>query len=470
MTESTSASILIYLLQGLFRSRSPGSDNESVGTWQGSTSTLHPSSFQSSNAPLLRQPVAFGTSNAPAPIYNHAHGPAAPSQHYPPAQSSAERYHVPRTPHSSSKGKERERKKDKSKDPSRTGKERDKGSSLQAVSQTPYSPSNPGHFPPDAHKKKAFRVDYYSNDPSAGAAPYVTQEGPYGSTFRADVGERVTSHRSQSTTSQPPPQPSRSQTAQSSQEQQPRSSYYRYDYEKLRQNTPANRAKQAAPEASFSATPPPPPSSHHSATPNQSYYSTPPPTSSSNPDGHRHSSRSKKRKDTHMHPSDHLYPSAYPQYGDTQEPFPTDYTNSAPPPQYNHFPPSHSPSLAPPPRERRHKSRSHRHERDHAPPNPTPTYQHPSAHPQPPPQPQPPPRPEAPVRVCRTLTLLIEDKRDNDGDDSMLTEVRVPLRQMGGGEAGFWADAQDVTNELQNGPSRIDGETTTSILGLQTTE
>ena len=72
--------------------------------------------------------------------------------------------------------------------------------------------------------------------------------------------------------------------------------------------------------------------------------------------------------------------------------------------------------------------------------------------------------------MCRTLTLLIEDKRDNDGDDSMLTEVRVPLRQMDGGEVGFWADAQDVTNELQNGPSRIDGETTTTILGLQTTE
>ena len=63
--------------------------------------------------------------------------------------------------------------------------------------------------------------------------------------------------------------------------------------------------------------------------------------------------------------------------------------------------------------------------------------------------------------MFRTLTLLIEDKRDNDGDD---TEVRVPLRQMNGGETGFWADAQDVTNGLQNDPSRIDGETTTTIL------
>ncbi|KAI0743362.1 hypothetical protein C8Q80DRAFT_1106499 [Daedaleopsis nitida] len=60
------------------------------------------------------------------------------------------------------------------------------------------------------------------------------------------------------------------------------------------------------------------------------------------------------------------------------------------------------------------------------------------------------------MRVCRVLTLLIEDKRNGDGE-SMLTEVRVPLRPMDGGEVGFWVDAQEVTEELQKGPSRIDG-------------
>ncbi len=62
--------------------------------------------------------------------------------------------------------------------------------------------------------------------------------------------------------------------------------------------------------------------------------------------------------------------------------------------------------------------------------------------------------------MCRVLTLLIEDRRNSgfgDDGDGMLTEVRVPLKN-DGDDDGFWADAQDVTNELQNGPSRIDGE------------
>ncbi|TFK81496.1 hypothetical protein K466DRAFT_440083, partial [Polyporus arcularius HHB13444] len=50
----------------------------------------------------------------------------------------------------------------------------------------------------------------------------------------------------------------------------------------------------------------------------------------------------------------------------------------------------------------------------------------------------------------------IEDKRGGDAD-SMLTEVRVPLKQVDGGDVGFWVDAQDVIEELQKGPSRIDG-------------
>ncbi|KAI0768811.1 hypothetical protein BD413DRAFT_436433, partial [Trametes elegans] len=49
----------------------------------------------------------------------------------------------------------------------------------------------------------------------------------------------------------------------------------------------------------------------------------------------------------------------------------------------------------------------------------------------------------------------IEDKRHPECEN-MLAEVRVPLKQTDGGDEGFWADAQDVSEELQKGPSRID--------------
>ncbi|KAH8073004.1 hypothetical protein BXZ70DRAFT_902932 [Cristinia sonorae] len=55
--------------------------------------------------------------------------------------------------------------------------------------------------------------------------------------------------------------------------------------------------------------------------------------------------------------------------------------------------------------------------------------------------------------VLRVLTLLIEDTRTNP-PDCLLAEVRVPLRDAG---EGYWADAKDVCDELQIGPSRIDG-------------
>lgn len=58
-----------------------------------------------------------------------------------------------------------------------------------------------------------------------------------------------------------------------------------------------------------------------------------------------------------------------------------------------------------------------------------------------------------PTLVLRILTLLIEDMRMNP-PDNLLTEVKVPLKEAGD---GFWADAKDVCDELQIGPSRIDG-------------
>ena len=59
------------------------------------------------------------------------------------------------------------------------------------------------------------------------------------------------------------------------------------------------------------------------------------------------------------------------------------------------------------------------------------------------------------MRTVRVLTLLIEDRRSGE---EMLAEVRVPLRPADPGDEGMWADAQEVSEELQRGPSRIDGE------------
>ncbi|EIW62583.1 uncharacterized protein TRAVEDRAFT_114964 [Trametes versicolor FP-101664 SS1] len=47
----------------------------------------------------------------------------------------------------------------------------------------------------------------------------------------------------------------------------------------------------------------------------------------------------------------------------------------------------------------------------------------------------------------------MEDKRNPD-DEQMLAEVRVPLKSADSGDEGFWADAQEVSEELQKGPSR----------------
>ena len=171
-----------------------------------------------------------------------------------------------------------------------------------------------------------------------------------------------------------------------------------------------------------------------------------------------------------MYPTDNVYPSPQPSYGDTYD-FPQDtYFSPAPthdPHYYVHTQPTHgpayaaSPSPAPaPPKEKRHKSRSHRH-REPPPPqqySPSTTY---VPTPVPAPAPQTIPQPQPSTRVVRILTLLIEDKRQHhwhdDEDESLLTEVRVPLRPADPGDTGMWADAQEVSEELQKGPSRIDG-------------
>lgn len=51
------------------------------------------------------------------------------------------------------------------------------------------------------------------------------------------------------------------------------------------------------------------------------------------------------------------------------------------------------------------------------------------------------------------LTLLINDIRSGV-DDHQLAEVRVPMTEK---EDCFWANSLDVCEQLQQGPSRIDG-------------
>ncbi|KAJ7072234.1 hypothetical protein C8F01DRAFT_1044722 [Mycena amicta] len=57
----------------------------------------------------------------------------------------------------------------------------------------------------------------------------------------------------------------------------------------------------------------------------------------------------------------------------------------------------------------------------------------------------------------RLVTLLIEDVR-GESPDSLLAEVRVPLRDSENvKEHGYWAYAEDICSTLQNSAARIDG-------------
>ena len=53
------------------------------------------------------------------------------------------------------------------------------------------------------------------------------------------------------------------------------------------------------------------------------------------------------------------------------------------------------------------------------------------------------------------MTLLIEDRR-HGLQDLQVAEIRVRLRVAEHG--GFWTDAGEVSERLQTGPFRIDGE------------
>ncbi|KAL1945724.1 hypothetical protein VTO73DRAFT_1726 [Trametes versicolor] len=163
-----------------FRRESPSSDTDSVArsSWKAPASTLHPSaSSQAASAPVLRQPVGFGTSPPSVPTY-HAPPPEkpAPEQHYLPGQSATEEL-ASKSNKISTKGKDNAASKEKSKASPRKGKEIDKGD------------TRPPHVP---IQRTAFRVRKYLNDPTAVATPYGAQDGPYGSTYRVHMmGEPV---------------------------------------------------------------------------------------------------------------------------------------------------------------------------------------------------------------------------------------------------------------------------------------
>ncbi|KAK0241723.1 hypothetical protein EDD85DRAFT_1020467 [Armillaria nabsnona] len=63
---------------------------------------------------------------------------------------------------------------------------------------------------------------------------------------------------------------------------------------------------------------------------------------------------------------------------------------------------------------------------------------------------------KAPRNLPRMVTLLISDVRSGFVD-RQLAEVKVPLKMADTPEDGFWADAKDICDKLQSGPSRIDG-------------
>ncbi|KAG1890386.1 hypothetical protein F4604DRAFT_1710309 [Suillus subluteus] len=60
------------------------------------------------------------------------------------------------------------------------------------------------------------------------------------------------------------------------------------------------------------------------------------------------------------------------------------------------------------------------------------------------------------MRPLRMLTLLIEDIRSGV-PDHQLAEIKVVLRPGEDPDSGFWANAEEVCETLQAGPSRIDG-------------
>lgn len=68
-----------------------------------------------------------------------------------------------------------------------------------------------------------------------------------------------------------------------------------------------------------------------------------------------------------------------------------------------------------------------------------------------------PPASATPLRPLRMLTILIEDVRSGV-PDHQLAEIQVLLRSAEDPDGGFWANAKEVCEKWQAGPSRVDGK------------
>ena len=342
--------------------------------------------------------------------------------------------------------------------------------------------------PIDVPGKRTFRVRSYRNDPTAVGSPYNQQQGPYGATYRAEIGAPLVSDSLTTASAKKPAttrkRASRPQPVQSpppAQAAQATRSYYRHDYDKTRKSAPASVSRMKATASSPASVLHEPPeaatSSHyrhrwthypdvcHPSSHAASHASSQPPAaplaipqhhdtrfvcSHAGKDirtQHHYASSSYPSPPHHSHPEGHHYP----QLSD-----PVSYPQPSSAHARPHGPP-HDPSYdhrreqredRSERRRKRHKSPSHHHSRSHHSSSPAQVTRTTPSHTD---------TPTPHVRVCRVLTLLIEDKRSPDAE-ALLAEIRVPLKPAEGGDVGFWADAAEVANELQNGPSRIDGE------------
>ncbi|CCL99872.1 uncharacterized protein FIBRA_01897 [Fibroporia radiculosa] len=457
-----------------FRPTSPGSDDD-IGIVSGPSRQLsYGGQSQNATTAVLRQPVGFSWNAPNVPGSSGSHPPITSNPTTQLPQSQTTPGNEKSSKKKSSKGKERDKERRRS-----TSSRRDKGNDNL---RTQHPPIAAPHFSTTGTDipgtRTAFRVDDYVNDPSAAGLPTSQATGPYTSDYRSNGAS--TALQQPTTHTVPLPGPLGPGSTYRSEEQSKRS-YYRHDYEKQRDSAPARRAKHKPPNGSSTANVPA--FDHHSSTDNarishatthgsdcvaythtdntQAAYSAPNHAKS-------HSIREKQaRPSTSYTPADistsHANSTVH-----NPRPFPgsNDYSHdvdaydSGIANDYNSYEPERSnssqPATLPSPvtpqhgtgsseRHRRSQKYSHRSE-SQAPRSNATSYPASSTEPVLTP----------PVRVLRTVTLLIEDKRTGE-TECLLTEVRIPLKAADNSEDGFWADAVELCDELQRGPSRIDG-------------
>ncbi|KAI0930659.1 hypothetical protein AcV5_007317 [Taiwanofungus camphoratus] len=420
-----------------FRPTSPGSDDGSAVQNAGPSSfPSQPSlSFQSTStaAPLLCQPVGFSW-NAPSATPAHTYNaPPAPTTTFLPGQAVPALTQAAQVSRKkSAKGKEKET----SVKTTVSRKSKDKAPEVSSphaggIAPAPLAASSSTGFGCAPTGQTAFRVRSYVNDPSAVGAPPPPAKGPYTSDYRAT-----------SATSSAPAGMHKASTGHgegpSAPAQPTCSSYYRHDYEKQRDGAPARRAAPAKLDANtFNASTAP--ASVH--TPTYTNIHTPAYVSPHTPAPAYNSHRTPDSTYTNSHTL-HSVSNANLRTAPMPEPPSFDQPDS--------YADTYSVAMRAQPSSGHHggspKRRHHSHKGSTSYRSEPAPYATPAAPPAPAQMP--------PARVLRTLTLLIEDARSGA---SLLAELRVPLKPADSAEDGFWADAKEVSDELQSGPSRIDG-------------